>query len=260
MAKQKIKINDLKLLVSSLKSLTKLVESAKISINSEGLTVYGKNSFSRGEMISNAVVTEKDPVEFCILDLQMFLKVLNTVAEIHKDDISDLEMWFDFPFIKIKSDKFKTKLSTCKEEVIVNSISQKIKTQLTPVFEFTTSTKQIKNISSHSFIANDLDSARIYLQTDSEMENNTVYARIGNDSNELNNSITLKLGMVNSGSIGDRKLIINFDRLSVFNIVDSDEILVQLMDKNVLVNTVKLESSNSDFYTSFKLYTSLLAN
>lgn len=260
MAKQKIKVNDLNLLVSSLKSLGKVVESAKISINSEGLTVYGKNAFARGEMTSNSVIAEKDPVEFCIMDLQMFIKVLSTAAEIHKDDISELEMWFDFPFIKIESDKFKTKISTCKEDVIVNSVSQKIKTVLTPVFEFTTSTKQIKNVNSHSFIANDLDSSRIYLQTDSTMENNVVYARIGNDANELNNSITLKFGMVNSGSLGDRKLIINFDRLGVFNIVDSEEILVQLMDKNVLVNTVKLEGTNDDYYTNFKIYTSLLAN
>lgn len=258
MAKQKIKISDFELFLKSLKSFTKLATSAKLTFNSEGLSIYGKNSFARGEFFSSSVRAEKDPIECCIIDLPMFLKVLNTAYEVHKEDLSEIEMWFDFPFIKIESGKFKTKLSTCKEEVIVNSISQKIKTILTPVFEFTTSTKQIKNISSHSFIASDLDSARIYLSTDPNMENNVIYARIGNDSNELNNSITLKLGLVNFGNLGDRKLILNFDRLNALNIADSEEIKVELMDKNVLVNTVKIDGQSES--TVFKIYTSLLAN
>ena len=259
MAKQKIKINDFELLLKSLKALSKLTESAKLTFNSEGLTIYGKNSFARGEFQTNAAVAEKDPVEFCVLDLQMFLKVLSTAHEVHESDFSEIEMWFDFPFVKIESGKFKTKLSTCKEDVIVNSISQKIKTQLTPVFIFKTSTKQIKYINSHSYIVSDVDTARIYLTTDSTMENNVVYAKIGNEANELNNSMTLKLGLVTSGSLDDRKLILNFDRLNILNVVDSDEIEIQLMDKNVLMNLVKI-AGNGDFSTTFKIYTSLLAN
>ena len=259
MAKQKIKINDFDLFLQSLKALNKLTVSAKFTINSEGYTVYGKNAFARGEMTSNSVVAEKDPVEFCVLDLAMLIKVLTTAHEVHQDDFSEIEMWFDFPFIKIESGKFKTKLATCKEEVIQNSVSQKVKTQLTPVFEFMTSTKQIKYVNSHSFIASDPEAARVYLSTEPTMENNTVYARIGNDANELNNSITLKFGMATSGSLGDRKLILNFDRLTIFNVVDSDEITIQLMDKNVLVNTVNIYG-DGDASFKFTLYTSLLAN
>lgn len=259
MAKQKIKINDFNIFLQSLKALNKLSASAKFTINSEGLFIYGKNSFARGELTTDSIVAEKDPIEFCVLDLSMLIKVLNTAAEIHEEDCSEIEMWFDFPFIKIESGKFKTKISTCKEDVIVNSISQKVKTQLVPVFEFVTSSKQIKYINSHSFIATDPESARIYVITDSTMENNVVYARIGNDMNELNNSITLKFGMATSGTLGDRKLIINFDRLSMFNAVESDEIKIQLMDKNVLVNTVNVNGTN-DFHFKFVIYTSLLAN
>jgi hypothetical protein len=142
----------------------------------------------------------------------------------------------------------------------VNSISQKVKAQLTPVFEFTTSSKQIKYVNSHSFISTDPEAVRVYLSTEKDMENNVLYARIGNDANELNNSITLKLGLVNSGTLGDRKLIINFDRLNLFNVVESDDILVQLMDKNVLVNTVSVSSKKTSASFKFVLYTSLLAN
>lgn len=259
MAKQNIKINDFKLFIQSVKALHKLTTSAKFTINSEGLTVYGKNAFARGEMTTDAVVAEKDPVEFCILDLAMFIKILTTASEVHEEDFSDIKLFFEFPFVKIESGKFKTKLSTCKEDVIVNSVSQKVKTALTPVFEFITSTKQIKYINSHSFIANDTESARVYVSTEPTMENNVVYARVGNDSNELNNSITLKFGMATFGSIEGRKLILNFDRLSIFNVVESEEIKVQLMDKNVLVNTVNIDGNNGQ-HMKFVLYTSLLAN
>lgn len=258
MAKQKIKITDFKLFLDSLKAFAKMSPSAKFSINSTGLSIYGKNPFARGELTTDAISAD-DYVEFCIMDLSAFLKILTTANEVHEDDLSEIEMYFDFPFVKIESGKFKTKYSTCKEEVIQNSISQKVKAQLTPVFEFTTSSKQIKYVNSHSFIVSDPDSARVYLETDKNLENNVVYARIGNDANELNNSITLKLGLVNSGSIADRKLIINFDRLNLFNVVDSDEIVVQLMDKNVLVNTVQ-GTGDTDATYKFVLYTSLLAN
>ena len=259
MAKQRIKVNDFSTFLQSVKALNKLTVSAKFTINSEGMTVYGKNAFARGELTSNSVIAEKDPIEFCILDLAMFIKVLTTAYEIHQEDCSEIEMWLDFPFIKIESGKFKTKLSTCKEEVIQNSVSQKIKTVLTPVFTFMTSTKQVKYVNSHSFIVSDQEAARVYLSVEPTMENNVVYARIGNDANELNNSITLKFGMATSGVLGDRKLILNFDRLNIFNVVDSDEIVIQLMDKNVLVNTVNVYGTG-DCSFKFVLYTSLLAN
>lgn len=263
MSKEKITINDFNLFFQSLKAVGKLVTSAKISINSEGMTIYGKNSFARGELFTNSITANSNPIEFCLLDLSMFIKVLSTVSEIHENDFSDVNVWFEFPFIKIESKKFKTKLSTCKEEVIANNVSQKIKTQLNPVFEFITSSKQIKYVNSHSFILSDLDSARIYIATDSTMENNVVYAKIGNESNELNNFMILKLGMVTMGNIEDRKLIINFDRLNILNVIDSDEIKIQLMDKNVLVNTSVVydsENNNSEYFYKFTIYTSLLAN
>ena len=39
----KIKVNDFSLFLQSLKALNKLAVSAKLTINSEGMTVYGKN-------------------------------------------------------------------------------------------------------------------------------------------------------------------------------------------------------------------------
>lgn len=258
MAKETIKINDVNLFYESLVSFSKLATSAKFMIDENGLTIYGKNSFSRGEMTSNAIFS-KNPIEFCLLDIGMFIKLLNTALEIHKESQSDINLIVDLPFIKIESGKFKTKITTCKEEIIATSISTKIKTELKPVFEFTTSSDLIKRVNGHSFIFQDSESIRIYLMTDDEMENNVLYAKIGNESNDLNNSVTLKFGLINAGQLDDRKIILNFDRLAMFNIINSDSIKVSLMDKNVLVNKIHMGGKNDSSY-DLTIYTSILAN
>lgn len=256
--KENLIVNDFKLFLDTLKSFSKLANSCKINFNSTGFNIYGKNIFARGELFSNTVCAN-NPVDVCISDLSMLIKLLNTANSIHESDNSDLKIIVDLPFIKIESGKFKTKITTCKEEIISSNISQQIKTELTPVFEFTTSTELIKSINAHSFIFPDQDMARIYLTVEPNMENNVLYATIGNNSNDFNNSVTLKLGLINFGSIENRKLILNFDRLNIFNIINSNQIKVQLMDRNILVNTININGKNNSYY-NFKIYCSMLNN
>lgn len=255
--KENLIINDFKLFLDTLKSFSKLTNSCKITFNSIGFSIYGKNIFARGEVTSNSVCANKD-ISVCISDLSMLIKLLSTAHSIHESDDSDLKLIIDLPFIKIESGKFKTKVTTCKEEIIAGSVSQEIKTILTPVFEFTTSTEQIKTVNSHSFILPDQSMARIYLTVEPTMENNVLYATVGNDSNDLNNSVTLKFALVNSGIL-DKKIILNFDRLNLFNIINSDQIKIQFMDRNVLVYNISINGKNNSYY-NFKIYCSLLNN
>ena len=243
---------------SAIKSFNKLANEAKFQINGDGLTIYGKNAFARGEFFTDSVYSKAE-LEFCLNDLAIFIKILDTALDVHENNDEGISIFFDSPFVKIESKKFKTKLITVKEDIISNSIAQKIKTILTPVFEFVTTSQQIKYINQHAYISNDSSMSRIYLETNADMENNIIYARIGNDNDALNNTMTLKIGMVSFGSIEGKKLIINFDRLSLFNIIQSNEIKVQLMDKNVLVNTIQ-ETGKNDSKYKFTIYTSLLAN
>lgn len=258
MGKNKLQVNDFKNFYQAVKSLSKMTNSAKFTINEIGVTVYGKNSFSRGELFTNAL-TSKAETEFCILDLGMFLKVLQTVLDVHGEDLSEVNIVIDGPFFRINSNKFKTKLTTCKEDIISNFISAKVHTKLTSVLQFTTDSNAIKNINGHSFIFQDIASARIYLGNQEDLENNVLYATIGNNNSELNNSITLKLGYINFGTLNGRKIILNFDILNLFNIVQSDSIVIDLMDKNVLVYKIKTEGENGTYY-EFTIYNSMLAN
>ena len=255
-----IKVRDYGLFVDCVRAMTKLNTAAKFTIDGTGLVVYGRSAnAARGEFTTNSVVAD-EKVEFCLNDVPMFLKILDTVAEIHKEpaDLDALKFIYDEPMVKFESPKFKTKISTKEESVISNFISKKITTPMTPVMEFVTTSDNIKYINQHSFIFANQSMARIYLGTNAEMENNVMYATIGNRETEVNNSITLRLGLVTFGSTGDRDIILDFDRLNLFNIVQSDDIHIQLMDKNALIYKAHLEGKN-DTYFDFLICSSMLA-
>ena len=253
-------IKDFGLFCQLVKSTLKIVDSAKFLISDSGVQVYGaRNRIARCELTSNAIYSDKN-LEFSILDLSSFSKILQTIEQIHDGDYIDFTFQVDLPFVKFKSSKFKTKLITCDENVIQSWISKKVEVQLNPIFEFTTTQDLIKRINNHSFIFQDTSTMRIYLETNKDMENNTLYATLGNKDVNLNNEITLKFGLVTSGQLdSSRKVIIDLERINLFNALPSNDIKIQLMDKNVLVSKVVVNGKNDSFF-SCSILNSILKN
>lgn len=128
-----------------------------------------------------------------------------------------------------------------------------------PVFEFTTTSDLIKRVNSHSYIFDDAENLRVYLEVKDDMENNSIFASIGNRSNNLNNEMTLKFGIVTFGKLEDRSLILNLERLNLFNAIASNEIKLSLMDKNVLVSKTRMSGKNNSFF-DMTIYNTLLKN
>jgi hypothetical protein len=256
--KQQIFINDFDLFCGIMRSAVKIVSSAKFIINQNGLSIYGaRSTIARCELTTNSIYSN-ELIEFSILDLNMFVKILNSIESIHEHDYSDFTITVNLPFIKFDSKKFKTKLTTCNEEVISKWISKKVETKLTPEFEFTTSSDFIKRIINHSFIFNDQSALRIYLETKDDMEKNTLFATIGNKDNNLNNELTLKAGLVTFGKIADnRKIILDIERLTLFNTYASNEIKISLMNMNVLVSNV-VSTGKNDSYCQLTIYNTIL--
>lgn len=249
MAKEPIKINNFELFSEIVKSLSKMSDGAKFTVNDCGLTIYAKNDFSKCELTSNSIVSDKE-LTFCIGDLGMLLKVMTTLQGIYREDATNsVKLYFDHPFIRFESRKFKTKIATAEEEKIVNFIGNKVHTELSPQIEFTTNSGTIRSINSHSFVVSDANTARIYVSTKPEMENNVIFATIGNEENDLENSATLELGLITSGVMDDRKVILNFDRLNILNMLPSDEINVQLAkERPVLISKVQKSGKNDTFF------------
>jgi hypothetical protein len=249
MAKMNILVRDFDLFCEVMKSTAKIVESAKLHIDQNGLSIYGAHGYiARCEITSNAIWSNA-PTEFSILSLSTFTKILQTVQDVHVGDYSTFKFIVDLPAVRFESKKFKTKIATDNEDVITKWISKKLEATLKPVFEFTTTSDLIKRIIGHQFIYDDTTALRIYLETKDDMEKNVVYGTLGNKQNNLNNEMTLKLGLVTFGSLNGRQVILDAERLNLFNSVQSNDIKIQLVDLNFLTSKVIVKGKNDSYFT-----------
>ena len=252
-----ISVVDFNLFLEVMKSTSKIVSSAKINVDENGLQIYGaRERIARCEITSNSIYSDST-ISFSILELNKFVKVLSSIKEIHDGDYTDFKFIVDLPFIKFQSKKFKTKITTCKEEIIEKWTSKKIEAELQSVMEFITTSDYIKRINSHSFIFDDIEKTRIYLTQDKDMEKNSVFATVGNKSTNLNNEITLKLGLLSFGGLEDREIILDLERLNLFNALQSNEIKIKLMNMNFLVGESRLVGKNNSFFNLKVLNTTL---
>lgn len=257
--KKQILINDFNLFCDLMKSAVKIVDSAKLQITANGLAIYGaRKPIARCELTTNAIYSNEN-IEISILDLQMLVKVLSTVREIHENDYSDFKFFVHNEKLCFESKKFKSKFQTQKEHIIAQWVSQAITAKMNPVFEFTTTNDFIKRLRSHQFIFSDPATMRVYLETKDDMENNVLFATLGNKQTTLNNEMTLKFGLVTYGSLKDRNIILDIDRLNLFDSVQTNDIKISLMDANVLVSNVHVSGKN-DSYFNVKIYSSFLKN
>lgn len=150
-------------------------------------------------------------------------------------------------------------MQCCNEDVIAQWVSKKVEAEMHPVFEFTTTSDMIRRIGSHAYIFENSEALRVYLETKKEMENNSLFASIGNRSNNLNNEMTLKFGIVTFGKLDDRELVLDLERVNLFNSVTSNDIKISLMDRNVLVSKVRVPGKNGSFF-NMTIYNSILKN
>lgn len=253
-----IHINDFSLFFDSLKSLAKLVDSAKLIFSPTGLEIYGaRDVTARCEYSTNSVYSD-DNFDICIDNIGMFNRVLSTIKDVHNDDYSELEIKYAKPNLWFKSKKMKMKYSLCNESTILKWISKKIETPMSSVFDFKTSSDFIKRINSHGFLFSDSKAIKAYIETKQEMESNAVYMTLGNRQVDIGKEITLQFGLVTSGVLNDdRTLIIDLERMNLFNAIQSDDINISLMDKNVLLSKTKVAGKNGSFF-HLNIYCTLL--
>lgn len=254
MSKELIKINDFSLFFEVINSLNKMVDGVKCTINNYGLIIYTKNDVSKCEITTN-VITSENEVVFCIKELGTLSKVLSTLKTIYKEDVeNNIKLYYERPFVKIESKKFKTKLNTIDEDTIRNFVTEKVKTELTPQLEFTTNSSFIRSINNYSFITNDKTATRIYIESNPDMENNVIFAKVGNESNETENYAIMELGLITSGVLSDRKIIIDFDRLNMLNILPSDEINVQIANERPVMISKTMKSGKNNSFLNINIY------
>jgi hypothetical protein len=183
---------------------------------------------------------------------------LSTVKDVHDNDYSELEIQYTKPNVWFKSKKMKMKYSTCNESTILTWISKKIETPMTPVFSFKTGNDLIKRINSHGFLFTNSKDIKAYIETKDDMESNAVFMTLGNRQVDIGKEITLQFGLVTSGSLDEnRTLIIDLERMNLFNCIASNDITISLMDKNVLLSQTKISGKNGSFF-NLNIYCTML--
>lgn len=260
MANKDITINDFDLFCDTMKSTAKIVDAAKFQVSQNGLEIYGAHGrIARCEIATNAIAS-KDQIEFSIENLSMFNKILATVKEVHDNDYSSLKFTYDGSNLKFASKKFKTKLTTQVADTISMWISKKIEAVMTPLFEFTMTPELIKRLNSHSFMFSNPKDVRVYIEKQDTMEKNAIFATLGNRNVDIGNEITLKCGVINAGQIPeDKNIIIDFERLNLFNCTQLDTIPVSFTDYNCLLSKQHLEGKNGTFF-NLTICSSILKN
>lgn len=253
----KIDINDFGLFFDTLKSVSKVLDGTKLLFSPRGLEIYGaRNTEAICEFTTNAV-TSKDEFDICIDSVSMLLKILSTVKEVHENDFSDVEFSYSRPNIHIKSKKIKLKCPTCNEATISKWVYKKLDIKMDSVFDFKTTSDFIKRINGHAFMFDNTGSINIYLETKPDMEQNAVFATIGNKKMDIGKELTLKFGLVTSGQLQqDKPIIIDFNRMNMFNCMPSNEISLSLTDKNVLMSHTHTTKGTS--YMDVTIYCTVL--
>jgi hypothetical protein len=254
---QKIYIKNFSILEQTLGAILKIVPSIKLIVNETGLTIHSCNAYARCSVFTNSVTSDEE-ISLCIKDASMLVKTLSVIKDEdckkNKDVLGVIEATYDGTFIYINTKSIKTKIITVKEEVIQNTISKAVTTVLTPIVEFKTSSDSIKKVLGNSFMFSDAENIRVYLNQHDDLQQNCIYAEVTNKTNRLSNNITVKLGDITLGKVAE-DIILDFERLSVFNLFKNDSIIIQLMDKPFLV--ANLSISKGDIYAKFTIYNSL---
>lgn len=253
-----INIKDFNLFFEVMKTASKLVDAAKLHFSPNGLEIYGaRDTAARVELTTNAV-SSNDEFDFCIDNISMLNRVLSTAKEIHGDDFSELKIGYSRPNLNFKSKKFKMKYSTCNESTISKWISKKIETKMQTLFEFKTSNDLIKRTNGHSFLFTDSKAIKVYLETKDDMEANAVFATLGNKDVDIGKEITMKFGFVTLGSIPDgKRLIIDLERMNLFNCIQSNDIKIGYMDKGCLLSQAQVQGKDGAYF-NLNIYCTLL--
>lgn len=250
MSKEIIEIKDFGLMIDSLKPIAKVSSGAKIVVNEFGARISTRNERARVEMKTNSFCS-KTTSTMIIGDMGNFIKILNSVNSIHEGDASGVSFFIDGNCVKIESKRFKTKFSMDSEDKIAQSVDEGFKSDLSAIgsdYEFITNSSFIKRLGTHGFMFSDMHSIRVYIKSEKDMNGNTIYATIGDESNEFENSVTFEFGFLTSGSVGDDRIILDFESLEMLNLVQSEEIKIKKPSgKNSIIAFVEKKGTGGTY-------------
>jgi len=150
--------------------------------------------------------------------------------------------------ISFNENGVKFKLSTVKEEVVAKFVTEDIKTKLSELCHFDTSSEKIQKLIKLSSITKNAEN-KVYLY----IENTNVIGELDDRSNSYNDSVGIPISNSFAGQM-DSVIVSSVDNFRIFSIIPSEMITVKIMsvgnDKRFFLVESKLENSSGAFITA----------
>jgi hypothetical protein len=219
----KIMVSDIPALLEFLGSTGKFVPGCQFVVTPEKMLVraISENRKIRMFMETNAArgVTP-DEITFSYADISRLVKVFHLVHSIEKTNVMEFD--YDGMFLSYEN-LAKFKLLTVKNEhseKIDKYITTPVKTEIVPLFSFKTSSDRIKLVLQQTGMITSND-AKVYIIR----KNNMMVCELEDKTNPASDCIGIPISVEMTGSI-DRIIILTYETFKTFNIISSDDIVV----------------------------------
>jgi len=250
----KIIIKNVKYLDRFLKSITKFVPSCKFDIDADKCSVRSQNVSARAFFTTN-VITSESEISFCLSDLTKLYQSIKTLADFKEDD-SDCVINYDGTFLRMK-DIVSFKLTTVKEDVVRDTVTSDIKTQLKPVFGFKLRNAIMNKMNSMQFMSQD-STPKVYIYKQKIKGKDVIIGEIDNKVQQLVDSISIPLSNSFFGE-WETSIITDLDSFGLWNPLTADDINVSFVTNGTAKAIISLsEIKEDDVYVKAKVLSSVL--
>jgi hypothetical protein len=233
---QPIVIRHPKEFLSYINSILKIVPSCKFIINQSGCTVrcVTDNTTVKAFLTINSVKS-KDPIEFCLFEVQKLAKAISLICEYDEDADKGIVIKFAANKVFYNKKGLSFKFTTVREDTIERFITNPLKKELTVAYGITIDNKTISKVTGLAGISSS-EKPKIYLYPSAE---NIISAEVDDKTSQLTDSAGIPIAQ-DDKIIGKwaQPICLSLDTFRMFGAVESDNIEVCMSERGVmLINT-----------------------
>ena len=231
MADLNIEITNPQLFAETLTVLGKYTPSAKFMVGSNGTAVNSiVEKIGKVCMFTDSCRCESE-CSFCFKEMSVFTKLINQVVKRSKGG-ADLGLKFDGEYVSISSRQLTSDLITTSELAIQDIVAPPPQPNPEPLLEFRTTTESIKDVIANQYVFTNPGEVLVKFVSGAKSDRNTVFAsayvatQTGRAAGK-SNKVSTRIGDLTAGDPEATPVVIDYNRLTLFSYIQSDNILLQ---------------------------------
>jgi len=216
--------------------------------------VRSQNLSARAFFTTN-VITSESELSFCLSDLTKLYQSIKTLSDFKEDD-SNCIINYDGTFLRMK-DVVSFKLTTVKEDVVRDTVTTDIKTQLSPVFGFKLRNAIMNKMNSMQFMSQDA-SPKVYIYKQVVNNKEVIIGEVDNKAQQLVDSISIPLSDNFFGG-WETSIITDLESFGLWNPLTANDINVSFVTNGTAKAIISLSEIKEDnVYIKAKVLSSVL--